>query len=105
MPIWIRKAKISADLRAHFDLYGKEVIAIALGLGTIQGGTGLGAAPVMPTRALMIVHGNQDAAAAWLREQRDPDELREAGRFWGMRILTLIAAVAACIAAWPIIHG
>jgi hypothetical protein len=46
---------------------------------------------------------NHDAAARWLQEQRDRDDRRDVVRFWGMLVLTFIAAVASSIAAWPII--
>ena len=98
MRLTVRRAKISKDLREHFALYGTEVVALALGLGTVQG-SGLGTAPVMPTNALMIVHGNQQAASEWLREQRDKRECYE----FLMTALTIIAAVAASIAAWPVV--
>jgi hypothetical protein len=104
MRIRIRRAKIEQSLRDQFELYGKEVVAFALGLGTTTSG-GLGAAHVNPTVAMRVVHQKQKEAAEWLREQRDRDERRDAVRFWGMLFLTFVAAVAACIAAWPIIKN
>jgi hypothetical protein len=96
----IRRADIRAELRSMFELYGKEVVALALGLGMPLAGSRMS-----PTAVLQTIHLNQDAAARWLQEQRDRDNRRDAVRFWGMLVLTLIAAVASSIAAWPIIKG
>jgi hypothetical protein len=65
----IRRAKIPADIRGLFELYGKDVVAMALGLGTVAGG-----GRELPTQALMTVHHNQQAAAEWLREERDRED-------------------------------
>jgi type IV secretory pathway component VirB8 len=42
-------------------------------------------------------------AQEWMHEQQTKLERREAFRFWSMLIFTLIAAVAACIAAEPVV--
>jgi hypothetical protein len=97
-------ANVSPDIREHFELYGTDVIALVLGLGSMTG-QGIGSAPVQPTTAMMVVFGNQKEAAAWLREKRDQAACHETVRFWGMLILTAVAAIAACVAAWPIIKG
>jgi hypothetical protein len=103
MRIRIRHANIDQDLRDWFELWGKEVVGLALGLGTQSGAPGLSGGVMMTTNAVITILNQQDAAAKWLREQRDRDERREAFRFWGMLVLTLIAAVGAVIAAFPII--
>lgn len=98
----IRYANIRSDLRPHFELYGKEVVALALGLGTVQGGGGIGAAPLLPTQALMIVHGNQDAAAEWLREERDRKDRHQTVMTlveWFI-LLFVIAGVGIDLAIW-----
>jgi hypothetical protein len=69
----IRKAQIRDDLRQHFELFGQDVIALALGLGAMQGGGGFGPATA-PTNAMMTVFQNQGAAAQWLQEKRDQAE-------------------------------
>jgi hypothetical protein len=86
------------------ELYGKEVVALALGLGTMQS-PGMGGGATLFTAVMMKVLGNQDAAGRWLQEKRDLDDRRDTDRFWGMLVLTFIAAGMAVIAAWPIIRG
>jgi uncharacterized membrane protein YoaK (UPF0700 family) len=44
-------------------------------------------------------------AHEWLKEQDTKRDRRETLRFWSMILLTAVAAVGACIAAWPIIKG
>lgn len=44
-------------------------------------------------------------AVAWFAEQRALHERRENRRYLAMVILTFIAALAACIAVWPILKG
>jgi hypothetical protein len=44
-------------------------------------------------------------AQEWLKEQDSIKERRESLRFWSMMLLTAAAAIAACIAAWPVIKG
>jgi hypothetical protein len=72
----VRRASIDDDLREVFEQYGQQVVAMALALGSNQG-TGMRTHPVAPTHAMEVVHTHQDAAAQWLREQRDLAERRE----------------------------
>jgi hypothetical protein len=44
-------------------------------------------------------------AQEWLKEQDSIKERRETLRFWSMILLTAAAAIAAGIAAWPVIKG
>jgi hypothetical protein len=44
-------------------------------------------------------------AHEWLREQESIRDRRESLRFWFIIFLTAVAAIAACIAAWPVIKG
>ena len=44
-------------------------------------------------------------AQEWLKEQDSIKERRETMRFWSMILLTAAAAIAACIAAWPVLKG
>jgi hypothetical protein len=69
----VRKAKIDAKLRDEFELVGKDVVAIALGMYQMQSGGGFGHA-LNPTFAQRSVWFNQMAAANWLREKRDEDD-------------------------------
>jgi hypothetical protein len=46
-----------------------------------------------------------DQAHEWLKEQDSIKERRESVRFWSMILLTAAAAIAACIAAWPVVKG
>jgi hypothetical protein len=48
-------------------------------------------------------HEDSLQAREWVREQELRSEANDRRRFWWMLIFTLIAAVAACIAAEPII--
>jgi hypothetical protein len=43
------------------------------------------------------------AAQAWLTEQERKRRRSETWRFWWMLIFTIVAAVGASIAAWPIV--
>jgi hypothetical protein len=96
----IRRANIRPEVRDDFELYGSDVIALALGLGILPyGNTGF------PSAILRTVLMNQKDASEWLREKRDKEERHETLGFWSMTILTAIAAIAACIAAWPVIKG
>jgi hypothetical protein len=67
----VRRANIRQDLRDLFTLYGTEVVALALGVGTLPVGGGGFGGTWSPTVALQTVHLNQQAAAEWLRERRD----------------------------------
>jgi hypothetical protein len=102
MRLRVRRAKITPELRDNFELYGKEVVALALGLGVLPVG------PVqrgMPSSVLQTILMNQTPAIEWLREKRDQEERRESLGYWSMLILTAIAAIGACIAAYPIVKG
>jgi hypothetical protein len=44
-------------------------------------------------------------ALEWLSEQERKQRRRETLRYWITVGLTLVAAIAACIAAWPIVKG
>jgi hypothetical protein len=96
----IRRAKISAELRDNFELYGSQVVALALGLGVLPAGS-VG----FPSSVLRMVLMNQQPAIDWLREKRDQEERQQTLGYWSMLILTAIAAIGACIAAYPIIKG
>jgi hypothetical protein len=77
----IRKAQIRDDLRQHFELFGEAVVALALGLGAMQGGGGFGP-PTAPTNAMMTVFQNQAAAAQMVtRKARSSGMARRSGRF------------------------
>jgi hypothetical protein len=102
MRLRIRRAKITPDLRENFELYGTEVVALALGLGVLPVGS---VQTGMPSFVLRMVLMNQTPAIEWLRERRDREERRESLGYWSMLILTAIAAIAACIAAYPIVKG
>jgi hypothetical protein len=78
----VRRANIDQEVRTLFEQYGEQVVALALGLGTMQGSGGLGSAPVMLTRAMMVVFQNQDAAHKWLMERHDVAERRETLNFF-----------------------
>jgi len=52
----------------------------------------------------IIQDGAESAAALeWMHEQNMRLARRDALRFWCMLTLTIIAAVAASIAAWPVV--
>jgi hypothetical protein len=61
------------------------------------------------TDLLRAFKGNQrippGEALEWLSEQEGKQRRRETWRYWIMLWLTLVAAIAACIAAWPIVKG
>jgi hypothetical protein len=102
MRLRVRRAKISAELRDNFELYGSQVVALALGLGVLPVGS---VQTGMPSSVLRMVLFNQQPAIDWLREKRDQEERRETLGYWSMLILTAIAAIGACIAAYPIVKG
>jgi hypothetical protein len=41
----------------------------------------------------------------WLAEKEVEERKRSSLQYWAMIILTAIAAIAACIAAWPVLKG
>jgi hypothetical protein len=64
------------------------------------------------TDLLRAFEGNQrippagrHEALEWLSEQEGKRRRRETRRYWFMFVFTLVAAIAACIAAWPIVKG
>ncbi len=74
--------------RAVFEKLGLELVIIDMPIGSlIQDGAMRG------------------QALEWIGEQRAIKQRQDDRRFWAMVILTAIAAIAACIAAWPILHG
>jgi hypothetical protein len=101
MRLRIRRAKIAPDLRDNLELYGSQVVALALGLGVMP----VSSAGLFPSTVTTMILRNQASAIEWLREKRDQEERRETFRFWSMLVLTAIAAIGACIAAYPIIKG
>jgi hypothetical protein len=102
MRMRVRRAKITQELRDNFELYGTQVVALALGLGVLPVGS---VQTGMPSFVLRVVLMNQTPAIEWLREKRDEEQRQEKLGFWSMLILTAIAAIGACIAAYPIIKG
>jgi type IV secretory pathway component VirB8 len=50
-------------------------------------------------------NADQKEAFDWLHEQETIARKSRVRQFWAMIILTAIAAVAACIAAWPVLKG
>jgi uncharacterized membrane protein YoaK (UPF0700 family) len=49
--------------------------------------------------------GDLAQAHEWLKEQELKKDRGDAWRFWSMILLTAVAAIGACIAAWPVIKG
>src|SRR5664279_1977736 len=72
MRLRIRRAKITQQQRDEYERYGTQVIALALGLGSLTPGSG-----TFPTHALQMVVLQQAPAAEWLREKRDEDEYHQ----------------------------
>jgi hypothetical protein len=66
-----------------------------LGLNSVRNDIGKG--------WLIPDHEESLQARAWVREQEIRSEGYDRWRFWSMLIFTFVAAVAACIAAWPIL--
>jgi|tagenome__1003787_1003787.scaffolds.fasta_scaffold17906773_1 hypothetical protein len=50
-------------------------------------------------------HPDDECVSAWLKDQEAEIRRRETRRFWGMLVIAIIAMVAACIAAWPVLVG
>ncbi len=80
--IRVRKATIDAELRKQFELFGKEVVALALGLGQMPagqfGGTVEFTGPTSrQTDAQKTIFKNQTSAVQWLQEKRDEDDLHQ----------------------------
>jgi type IV secretory pathway component VirB8 len=77
---------ISPDSRAKFEKLGLNSVRKDIGMGW-----------------LISDHEESLQARAWVREQEIRLERYDRLRFWSMLIFTFIAAVAACIAAEPIL--
>jgi len=78
----VRKATIDAKLREQFELFGKEVVALALGLGQMpvgqfQAPIGTSGPTSRPTEAQKAIFKDQPAAVQWLQEKRDEDGLHQ----------------------------
>jgi ABC-type phosphate transport system permease subunit len=101
MRLTVRRAKIAAELRDNLELYGSQVVALVLALGVVRTAAMGGSNSYISTMIL----NNQQAAADWLREKRDQEDRRETLGYWSMFVLTAIAAIAAGIAAYPIVKG
>jgi len=86
--IRVRKADIKPELREQFELFGKDVVALSLGLGHISQPAMGGAAP---THAQQVIFLNQDPAMKWLQEKRDEADRHETVT------LALVSAIAAMI--------
>jgi hypothetical protein len=94
MRVRIRRAKIKPENRKLFEQYGPEIARAALGTGVRPpSGGGWASGP------LLTVSHNERDAIEWLREKDDERERRDGFQFW----ITVLAAVAACLAAWPTI--
>ena len=50
-------------------------------------------------------NADQKEAFKWVYEQETIARKSSSRQFWAMIILTAIVAVAACIAAWPVLKG
>jgi ABC-type phosphate transport system permease subunit len=74
---------------------------MSLGLGSLPGG----GQQLFPSIILRTVLMHQKEASEWLREKRDEEKRRESFGYWSMFVLTAIAAIGACVAAYPIIKG
>jgi hypothetical protein len=92
----VRRANIPSKLRERFKFYGEPLMIVAIESGD---GTRIG------TELAKLGQEHREEIVSWLQECRDLEARREALRFWSMLVLTLIAAIAASIAAWPIIRG
>ena len=79
---------IDPQNRALFEKIGLEVMRIDFPMGTVI--------PDGPARG---------QALEWIAEQEAKQRRRDTCRFWAILIFTIIAAVAACIAAWPILRS
>jgi hypothetical protein len=83
---------ITPDNRKMFQQMGTDAVRIDL----LRGFEGNERIPRGPAR---------QEALDWLAEQDGKQRRRETRHYWGIVVLTAIAAIAACIAAWPIIEG
>jgi len=83
----VRRANIKQTLREQFEMFGEQVIAVALGVGSDG---------MVSTAAQKLVRDNPVDAILWLREQRDYAD-RHATRveLLGWAILVLLAVEVA----------
>jgi hypothetical protein len=70
----VRKADIDPKLREQLELFGKDVVAITLGIFQMPVGGPPGA---MPMHAQMVIFNNQAPAMKWLQQKRDEAERHE----------------------------
>lgn len=88
----IRQAEIDGNLRLSFDLYGEQVVALVLGLGSLPHGT----QPVLIAQATTIVLMNQEPARKWLLEKHDLAE-RHATRLeiceWAILLFVIFGVI------------
>jgi hypothetical protein len=92
----VRKAAIDAKLREQFELFGKEVVALTLGLGQMPAGQFLATSSPQSrsTDAQITIFKNQPAAVQWLQEKRDEVERYQTVTLVLLIVTTLIAVVA-----------
>jgi hypothetical protein len=83
---------ITPNNRKLFESLGVDVVRTDL-LRGFEGNTRI---PRGPARV---------EALEWLTEQDGVQRRRETRRYWVMVFLTLVAAIAASIAAWPTLKG
>lgn len=69
MRFWVRRAKIDEAKRDLFEQCGADVVALALGLGSLVPGSNQ-----FPTHVLQTVVLGQADAMAWLQEKRDEEQ-------------------------------
>jgi hypothetical protein len=65
MRFTIRRAKIDPKLREQFELYGEQVMALALGV-PLSG--------FKPSPPQTLVESNSEEVKQWLQEKRDEEE-------------------------------
>jgi hypothetical protein len=89
-------------LRDKFEVFGEQVISLALALGESGGGGGggvtNGSPPPIRTQAVKLVFDHPDDAAAWLRERRDLQERHETRLEvceWAILIFVVLSVVVA----------
>jgi hypothetical protein len=85
-----RRANIPAQLRERFEFYGEDVLAHAVGAGEHSS-----KGPELDR----LLRENRTEILEWLREQAAARERKETHRFYWILFWTIIAAVAATIAA------
>jgi hypothetical protein len=95
MRINVRKATIDSKLREQLELLGKDVVALAVGIG----GMPLSGSRVAPTYAQTLIFGNYDPAMRWLQEKRDEDARHETVTLALQLFAVFIAVVALVVSA------